>query len=193
MVSTNCWFAVNRPLKKAVIVDPADNFIKIKNQCELLEISPAAVLLTHGHFDHAMAAAELENFYKIPVYAAEAEKELLSDAGMNGSRMIGKKLCFSASVWLNDGDVIEEAQIKLKTIATAGHTAGSVCYFAENNGFVFTGDTLFYRGIGRTDLPTGNHAALIESIKNKLFTLPNNTAVYPGHGPETTISGEKNG
>jgi glyoxylase-like metal-dependent hydrolase (beta-lactamase superfamily II) len=196
-VQTNCYFAVNEKTRRCLIIDPADDADLIMEKCRELQIEPAAILLTHGHFDHTGAVRGLKDALNLPIYAGEGEKGVLSDPAVNGELMFvsearrrGAKPV-EADVWLKDGELIEAAGFTVKAIAAPGHTAGGVCYYAGKENVLFSGDVLFADSFGRTDLPTGCQKTLTDSIINKLFTLPDETEVYPGHGEPTSIKREK--
>lgn len=191
MVSTNCYIISNHETKEAVIIDPADKAEVIKQYVNDNGLSVVGILFTHGHFDHIMAANELTAYYHTKIYAGKEEKTLLGDSGMNCSSNVGRSCQVIPDIDLEDGDMITLAGMHIKVIHTPGHTAGGVCYYFMNQGVLISGDTLFLESIGRTDLPTGNGTKLIESIKNKLLLLDDNTKVYPGHGDSTTIAYEK--
>ena len=187
MVQTNCYLVVDENNNEAAVIDPGGNPVLIESKIEELGLRPVGILLTHGHFDHIMAVDALRTTYKIPIFAGEAEKDLLADAKLNGSGMVRKNITLEADEWLLNGAFI----FGLKVIHTPGHTAGSVCFYHQNENVLFSGDTLFRESFGRTDFPTGDFEMLKNSIKQKLFTLPENTAVYPGHGEKTGIGYEK--
>lgn len=191
-VSTNCYLIYNEKTKEAVIVDPADNAAYILNKCRELGITPTAVLLTHGHFDHILATDDIRRAFHCKVYAGMDEDAMLLDPSLNLSGTFGgDQIGLSADHLLRDGEVLELIGFQWKVIFTPGHTAGSVCYLVESEGVLLSGDTLFADSLGRTDLPTANSAAIIRSILDKLFVLPEDTMVYPGHGDPTTIGHEK--
>jgi glyoxylase-like metal-dependent hydrolase (beta-lactamase superfamily II) len=190
-LQTNCYFIENSKTGEVIIVDPADNASFIQDYCEKHNLKPVAVFLTHGHFDHIMAAEDVRDAFKIPIYAGADEKEILADASLNCSAMMGAKAEFAADCWLNGGDVIKLAGFEINVISTPGHTPGSVCYYFKDEDTLISGDTLFRDSFGRTDLPGGNQGEITRSIKDKLFILPDNTVVYPGHGEKSTVGYEK--
>ncbi|MCL2019702.1 MAG: MBL fold metallo-hydrolase [Oscillospiraceae bacterium] len=201
-VQTNCYFVVNEENNKALIIDPAgdipaDSADYIIKKCEELKITPVAVLLTHGHFDHTGAVGGLKEKLNIAIYAGEDEKPVLSDPSVNGLYLFASEAVrrgarpVEADFWLRDGETISPCGFPVKIIATPGHTVGGICYYIESENVLFSGDVLFENSFGRTDLPTGDQNALSNSIINKLFVLPEQTKVYPGHGGSTSIKYEK--
>lgn len=193
-IQTNCYLVYHETTKKGIIIDPADWATAIVQECRENGVEPEAILLTHGHGDHTQAADALRKQFGIPLIAAADEEKLLGDPSLNLTAMMGMSLTsLRADRLVRDGDVLELAGFRLRVIATPGHTAGSVCYLAEGEEALFSGDTLFEGSYGRTDFPTGSGRSLAESILKKLFALPDDTMVYPGHGAPTTIGGEKQG
>ena len=191
MLGTNCYILADEETGQALIVDPAAEPEQIVQRCRELEVTPAAVLLTHGHYDHLGAADTLCRTWQIRLYAGAAEKELLGSPDANLSADFYMPVSLQADELLEDGTVLELAGRTLQVIATPGHTKGGVCYYDEAGGFLFSGDTLFRQSVGRSDLPTGNMLELIRSIREKLMILPDDTVVYPGHGPSTSIAFER--
>ena len=198
---TNCYFVYREGEPDAIVADPADKGENIYAALNRNGFRAAGILLTHGHFDHiwgldglrnaACAAAEADGSEPVKAYAYEAERALLKDTGMNVSAQAGRPCSTYADVYVTDGQEITLAGMTCKVIATPGHTAGGCCYYFEEAGILLAGDTLFAESVGRTDFPTGSMGTLVRSIKEKLFVLPEDTRVYPGHGESTTIGHEK--
>ncbi len=190
-LGTNCYFISNEETKETVIIDPADLGSDIIKIIEEQKLVPVAILLTHGHFDHVMAVNELREKYKISAYASEQEKELIQDREMNASVLAGVSYTMIPDGYLKDGEILTFTGFSIKVIHTPGHTIGSICYYLEEENALFSGDTLFHETVGRTDLATGSMEMIMDSIKHKLFVLPEETKVYPGHGYESSIGHEK--
>lgn len=188
---TNCYFLYRADVGDCIVVDPADQGGNIYKALEKNGFQVKAILLTHGHFDHIWGTKELRDCCGAKLYALEAERELLMDARRNVSAQTGRPYTVEADVYLKDGEELTIADMGFRVIATPGHTAGSCCYYFPEAGFLLSGDTLFQESVGRTDLPTGSMSQIVRSIKEKLFLLPEDTKVYPGHGEETTIRMEK--
>ena len=188
---TNCYLCMNTETKEGFIVDPGDDELKISANISHIEMKPVAILLTHGHFDHIGAVEKLKKRYDIPVYASEVEDRLLLDNRANLSSMFGEPTMICADKFLRDGENVNIAGFDIKFILTPGHTPGSGCYYIADENVLFSGDTLFHASRGRTDFPGGSEAAIINSIKEKLLKLPEDTDVYPGHMDTTKIDNEK--
>lgn len=192
MVGTNCYLVVNEEEKQCILIDPAVYSGEIAEQIRREGLDLRAILLTHGHFDHIMGIDGFrKEFPEIPVYAHREEEALLKDASMNASLEFGRQYTFSGAAYAEDGDVLDLAGMQFRVIHTPGHTIGGCCYYLQEEKVLFSGDTLFRESIGRTDFPTGNGGQLMRSIREKLFTLPEETAMYPGHMERTTIGDEK--
>ncbi len=190
-VSTNCYLAVNKKTKEAIVIDPADEARRIDKKIKELGLKPAAILLTHGHFDHIKAAEEIGDLYEILIYANEKEQKIMEDSLLNLSANFGEPFTAVPDMLHADGQELLIAGMKIQVLHTPGHTQGSVCYYFPDEKAVFSGDTLFNGSIGRTDFPTGSMSELVRSAKEKLLVLPEEVKVYPGHGEETTIRYEK--
>ncbi len=188
----NCYLYRLDNSKDTLIIDPGDEASEIAKVIDTNQFNPKAVLLTHGHIDHIGGVQEIIEKYQIPLYAGKGEESLLSDAGANMSSFTGQTITIqNPDRLLEDEEIISLAGINLRVLATPGHSPGGVCFFDEENNVLFTGDTLFYSSIGRTDFPGCSTEQLLSSIQEKLMKLPDNIICYPGHGPETTIGGER--
>ncbi len=187
---TNCYFIYQEEKKHAIVVDPADQGKKIFEALRRNGITVDAILLTHGHFDHIWGTRELREAAGVKLYALDAEKTVCEDAHNNVSEMTGRPCTVEADEYLRDGQELTLADSRFRVIATPGHTIGSCCYYFPEAGFLVSGDTLFAESVGRTDFPTGSMSSLVRSIKEKLYVLPGETRVYPGHGDSTTIEHE---
>ncbi len=183
-LQTNCYILIDIKSKVCAIIDPGGGYQKIKDLITARDLTPSFIINTHGHADHIMANEK----FNLPVYIHKADAVFLTDPNKNLS-INGFIMERKPNRFLEDGDVIKLGLLDIKVIHTPGHTPGGVCLLC--NGVLFSGDTLFASGIGRTDLPGGNLDKLLESIKGKLFRLDDNIIVYPGHGPATTIGREK--
>lgn len=190
-VQTNCYILSHKRTKEAIVIDPADQGNVIIDYIHREDLKVKAILLTHGHFDHILAAKEVSKELNVKIYANKKEKELLNDSSMNYSKMAGCDYTLQLEDMLEDGQIIHMAGFTIKVIYTPGHTIGGTCYYFDNEKVLFSGDTLFHETIGRTDLPTGDSKSLISSIKEKLMVLENEVLVYPGHGDSTSIGYER--
>ena len=191
MVATNCYLIINKENKEALLVDPADNALRISNVIEENSCTLKAILLTHGHFDHIMALNELKKRYNVPVYAHEEEEDVLKQSSLNLSGSIGQIYTTQADVYVKDGEHLKLAGLDVIVLYTPGHTKGGVCYYFPEEKVLMSGDTLFHCSIGRTDFPTGSMSQLVRSVKEQLFVLPDDVQVYPGHDSVTSIGYEK--
>lgn len=200
-LQTNCYFLYRDGEKEAIVVDPADTGVNIYATLQRNGFRVAGILLTHGHCDHiwgvdalrdaANAAAESDGLDSVKVYAFEDEREVLKSTHFNLSDLLGRPFTSYADVYVKDGQEITIAGMTCKVVHTPGHTIGGCCYYFEEAGFLISGDTLFAESVGRTDFPKGSMSTLVRSIKDRLFVLPEETKVYPGHGDATTIGHEK--
>lgn len=191
MCQTNCYFVYEEGKSQVMLFDPADKGDYIYNGLKNKGFSVEAILLTHGHFDHIWGVEKLKELSGAKVYAYEGEKALCEDASLNVSKGAGRACIVKADHYVKDGEEIQAAGVTCKLLATPGHTEGSCCYYFAADKILISGDTLFQESVGRTDLPTGSMSMLVRSVKEKLFPLPEDVKVYPGHGEETTIGHEK--
>ena len=190
-VQTNCYFAINKETKEALVIDPGEEAARLMQQIREQGLTVAAILLTHGHFDHAGAAEELSALCNAPVYAHEAEKETLESEKLNACWMIGRKETYRADLFVKEEQELDLAGFHIRVLFTPGHTRGGCCYYFPYENVVFSGDTLFQMSVGRTDLEGGSMSQIVHSIQEKLMPLPEQTVVYPGHGEATTIETER--
>lgn len=190
-VMTNCYFAINQETREMIVIDPGDGAMHLSKKIREKGYLPKAILLTHGHFDHAMAAKDLAEEFDIPVYAHEQEKETLETPQINLSTMMGVAQSYHADCYVKDEEILELAGFSIEVFFTPGHTAGGCCYYFKKEQCVFSGDTLFQESIGRTDFPGGSASTLVNSVKTKLMPLPGQIKVYPGHNSSTTIGWER--
>lgn len=193
---TNCYVVRDSDsATECLIIDAglqADRLIDFLGRHKL---NPVAVILTHGHADHIAGVALLrQSFPRIKVHIHKLDAQMLTQPEHNLSAFAGEPITTGpADSLLQDGDIIEQAGVKLQVLHTPGHTPGGICLYSKDEEIVFTNDTLFAESVGRTDFPGGSTSRLIKSIRGKLLTLPEQTKVYPGHGPVTTIAHEKAG
>jgi hydroxyacylglutathione hydrolase len=188
----NCYLLYDEELRDAVIIDPGADEHTVFDEIEQLEITPRAVLLTHGHGDHIAAVEAVKAEYGIPVYVGAGEEALLADPSANISAFFDKPIVApKPDGLLVDEQVIKFGSVVLTVLATPGHTSAGVCYLEETQGLLFCGDTLFAGSIGRTDLPGASHTRLLESIQRKILSLPDSVICLPGHGPRTTVGAER--
>ena len=191
---TNCYILrVTEEAGQCLIVDAglgADELIEFLGK---REIRPVAAVLTHGHIDHIAGIALLrQNYPDIEVLIHELDAEMLTEPAANLSSMMGLPFATEAAqVLLEDGSVIERAGIQLQVLHVPGHSPGGICLYSSEDAVVFTDDALFAESIGRTDFPGGSMPELLDGIRQKLWALPDETVVYPGHGPSSTIAREK--
>ena len=191
-VATNCYIGINEETKECFIVDPATCPPEFVSYIKNAGLTVKAVLLTHGHFDHIMGLDALLKEFPVPVYAHEAEREVLESEQLNSSAsMLGQPYSFSGADYVTNRQELRIAGFEILVIYTPGHTIGGCCYYIEKEKALFSGDTLFHGSVGRTDLPTGSMGQLVSSVRDRLFVLPDDTQVYPGHMEETTIGYEK--
>ncbi len=181
----NCYLLKHRISGNGFVIDPGGAPELIKDKINNLKMKPKAAILTHGHIDHIAACIDLN----LPIWIHPEDKKLLENPDSNLSSMLGIPKVFNNPIFpLQDSSIIKLDDITLKVIHTPGHTPGSICILAQR--ILFTGDTLFSNGFGRTDFPYSSEKDLFESIK-RLFKLDDDIKIYPGHGELSTIACEK--
>jgi len=185
----NCYVVSATGQNECLIIDPGDEPQKIISYVEQQKITPERILMTHCHIDHVRRSSDIQNQFNIPLYCGEADLPLLE--GMNEqAALFGMEKTELPKVdgFFTDGQTFSLGNLKGTLWHTPGHSPGSFCIHLENH--LFVGDVLFYDSIGRTDLYGGSYSQLIQSIREKLLVLADETLVYPGHGPTTTIGRE---
>lgn len=190
-IGTNVYFVINQNTREVLIVDPGDEGERIKAFLKKEALSPQAILLTHGHFDHMGAAEELRKHYQISIYCHEKELPLLADSRANGSARWGEPISLVPNQSFSEETMLQLAGLSFQILHTPGHTAGSCCFYFPEAGILLSGDTLFHGSYGRTDLETGNERDIILSVRRLLRELPPETRVYPGHMDASYIAFEQ--
>jgi glyoxylase-like metal-dependent hydrolase (beta-lactamase superfamily II) len=193
-LETNCYIVWDEETKEGLVIDPADDGVGISEEIESKGIKLVGVVMTHGHFDHSLAALDLKLMYQVPVYISTKDKFLLDRQDETAKYFLKMELQTPNLVKIDkDLDEIKEinfGESKLEVIKTPGHTPGSICLYNKDNSLLFSGDTLFKDLRGRTDFKYGSTKKIYESLR-KLMELPEDTYVYSGHGEPTTIGREK--
>lgn len=191
-VQANAYILSNENLE-AVIIDPGSDADRLISFIDSKRFKPVATLLTHAHFDHIGAVDEVREKWNLPVYLHKEEQDWPGDPHKNGSASfpLGAITAKPADEMINGECILHVGSFTFRVLETPGHSPGSVSFYDADNGVVFAGDALFAGSIGRTDLYRANHQQLLESIDEKLLTLPDDTIVAPGHGRETTVGTEK--
>ena len=191
-MDVNCYILVNHDTNECIVFDPGAEADTLTEIFSTPAFNLKAIFLTHGHDDHIGAVSELKERFDVPVYASKEENDkVLGDPSVNLSAMFGNPTTLHADEVLEDGQELEIIGAKIKCILTPGHTAGGMCFYIEEMQSIIVGDTLFCGSVGRTDFPTGSAGQLVRSIREKLYTLPDDTKVFPGHMDMTTIGWEK--
>ncbi len=189
-MQVNCYILACAPSGEAIIIDPGDQIAKINSALKKYKLRPAMVINTHGHYDHIGCDDE----FGVTVYAHKLDLPMLQDAGKNFSSSFSSAYKVNSEIkTLEDKEIIKLDCLELEVIHLPGHTPGGIGLLLKKPqaDIIFTGDTLFNHGIGRYDLAGGSRSQLEKAIKERLFVLPSQTVVYPGHGAPTTIGGEK--
>lgn len=192
-LQSNCYLVVDPETREGVVIDPGDEAERILQTISSREMVPQAVLLTHAHFDHIMAVRAIKESFDIPIYLHHADAEIYNYLEMLAGQF-GLKADPPLPIdkYFEEGDIIPAGREVIRVIESPGHSPGGVLLeLSGNPDRIFAGDTLFAGSVGRTDLPGGDTMRLIRSIREKLLVRDDNTIVYPGHGPETTIGAER--
>ncbi len=188
----NCYVVGDEATGVGALIDPGDEAARISLQVEQTKLQISSIILTHAHIDHVGAVVTLVEEYGCPVWIhREAEpmlKQLPTQAMMMGMKF-GKVPAVDG--YIQDGEVVEVGGLRLESLYTPGHAPGHLAFYVRDEGLVISGDALFAGSVGRVDLPGGSMEVLMHSIEEKLLPLPDDTLVYPGHGPETTIGRER--
>lgn len=185
-LQTNCYIVSHILSKECIIIDPGDGADTISEQILIQNLNPIAIIATHGHFDHILAAYELQTAFEIPFLIHEKDEFLLSKTTLSGEFWLKRKIWSRPPVadkFMKTGDIIKFGKHSLNVIHTPGHTPGGICLYNTKEKIIFTGDTLFKNGVGRTDLPYCSHEDLQKSLK-KIRSRFAGYKAYPGHEGE---------
>ncbi len=189
-MQVNCYILACSEGGQALIIDPGEQERKIRSVLDRYKLKPALIINTHGHYDHIGC----NDKFGVPVYVHVDDRNMLKDPDSNLSAAFSDSFKVNSEIRvLEDEQLIKLDCIELEVIHTPGHTPGGIALLMKkpDSNILFTGDTLFYQGVGRSDLPGGDQAMLERSLKDKLMVLPDNVIIYPGHGPASTIGEER--
>ena len=190
VLETNCYLVYCPETLECAVVDPGAEAEKIFRLIAEKGLKPRVLLNTHGHVDHIGANKDIKDKFDIPLYIHSADSAMLERVHQTEMAFfLGAKDSPPPDHFLKDGDKLKIGKSFLRVIHTPGHSPGSVSFLGD--GFLLSGDTLFFGGVGRTDLPGGSWQEMESSIKNKILTMPDEMLVLPGHGPSTTVGQEK--
>ena len=189
----NCSLVWCPVTQEAALVDPGGDAQRIKQEIEQTGVKVTKILLTHGHLDHVGAAAELATWLKVPIIGPQKEDEFWLQGLPQQSQMFGLEECrpLTPDQWLEEGDSVTVGETVLQVLHCPGHTPGHVVFFDPVSRLLVSGDVIFKGGVGRSDFPRGDHAALIDAIKGKLLPLGDDVTFIPGHGPLSTLGEER--
>jgi len=187
-IGTNCYLVYDEN-KNTVLIDCGDEASRIIHKIDALSLKLSYILLTHAHFDHIGAVDAVRAHTGARVLVSEEDDKMMGNSELNLSAYQGGKLAVKSDGIFTEGETITCGSMEFAVLKTPGHTKGGVCFYTK--GHLFSGDTLFYASIGRSDFPGGDYDTLINSILEKLMPLPDDTVVYPGHGGKSTIGFER--
>jgi len=189
----NCSILIDEDSRKALVIDAGGEVERIQAKLDQLKASLGALWLTHGHLDHAGGAMDLSRISGVEVIGPHGDDQFWLDQLDMQARTFGmtNSGAFIPHRYLNDGEELNFEGHPFRVIHCPGHTPGQVVFYQPDQNFLIAGDVIFLGSIGRTDFPRSNHADLIHAIKTKLFALPDDCTIYPGHGPTTTVGMEK--
>ncbi|HOA71023.1 MAG: MBL fold metallo-hydrolase [Bacillota bacterium] len=201
-LQTNCYIVEDEASKKCIVIDPGGDGQGILDFIDSQGLELHSIVITHGHIDHFLDAGYIQAKTSVPVLIAEADSKFLEDPGWMRAFAGTHQMIRPAQItFVKEGDVISFGNTCLRVIETPGHSPGSVCLYWPGNqdtqdsqggpGVLFSGDLIFRLSVGRTDFPGGDAYKLVESIRNKVFTLPDDTIIYPGHDEQTTVGRER--
>ncbi|CCQ93583.1 Beta-lactamase domain protein [[Clostridium] ultunense Esp] len=188
--AANCYLVYSEDTKEAIVIDPGGDEKDIITQIKDLELDIKYIIFTHGHGDHIAGVNGIKEYTNAPLAIHKDDEYLLMDGKSNFSSMMAMGTVeISADILLDDGDEISFGDLIAEIIHTPGHTPGGICIKIGDS--IFTGDTLFAGSIGRTDFPKSSFKDIMNSINKRIIIYPDETKIYPGHGPATTIENEK--
>ena len=188
----NCYIVGDEASGEGALIDPGDEATRIALAVEQTEVEIGSIILTHSHIDHVGAVADLADEYSCPVLL-HAEAEQMLQNVQQQAVMMGVKFGRVPQVdrYIAADETLQVGSVRLKSLYTPGHAPGHLAFYIEEEGVVISGDAVFAGSIGRTDLPGGSMEVLMESIRDQILTLPDQTRLYPGHGPDTTVGQER--
>lgn len=191
-LETNSYVVYDEETKQALVIDaPPESYKEVTDFITLNDLKPELLILTHGHIDHIADAEPVKNTYGLKILMHEEDLFWINPPAFMLSMISGKYKPFKPDIILKGGEEIELGNMRFTIIHTPGHTPGGICVYFKSENILFPGDTIFQESIGRTDLQGGSTGTLLESITEKILTLPDETVIYPGHGDKTKIKNEK--
>lgn len=189
-LETNCYLVYCEETLQCAVVDPGAEPERIFLEIAEAELKPVVIINTHGHVDHIGANRDMKDHFGVPLYIHAADSPMLGKVQqLELSLFLGAKDSPPADHLMSDGEEIKIGNSVLRVLHTPGHSPGSISLLGD--GFLLSGDTLFFEGVGRTDLPGGSQKQLEQSLREKVMTLPDETVILPGHGPLTSVGQER--